>query len=93
MPNEPKSVTLSGFSDTQNSCPPHRWVLGSTTHAHIEGEGLSNVGQTDGVCKQCGISRTFEAPTPDAVHGMDSHILAEMAAALGLEEEAGYDDD
>ena len=66
--------------DTQvPSCPPHRWLLGVTTHDRIPNEGLTNIGVTAGVCHKCGATQEWRSPTPDNVHGMDSHILAEMA--------------
>ena len=93
MPNEPANGVLSGFNDTKDRCPPHRWVMESTKHAHIAGEGMSNIGQTDGTCKWCGVTHTFESPTPDNVHGIESHILAELAATLDIEEGSGYGGD
>ena len=81
MSKKPKRAPPSGCEATTTpaSCPPHHWRLGTTEHVHIPGEGLSNIGQTQGVCIDCGVTSDWEAPTPDNVHGMDSHILAEMA--------------
>ena len=90
MSNEPKSAPTNGSEDTitpanqVDSCPPHHFRLSATTHLSIPGQGLSNIGQTQGVCIKCGEPADWEAPTPDNVHGMDSHILAEMASKEGL---------
>ena len=85
MSNEPKSAPPSGSEDSTlpanqiDRCPPHHWRLGTTEHVHVPGEGLSNMGQTQGVCIDCGETSDWEAPTPDNVHGMDAHILADMS--------------
>jgi hypothetical protein len=95
MPKKPNNDSPSGCSDNPpSSCPPHHWKLGSTEHVHVPGEGLTNIGQTEGVCQRCGATKTWEAPTPDNVHGMDSHILAEMAGAPlpEFEEDTGHED-
>ncbi len=93
MSKKLKSDSLNGCGTVpqQNSCPPHHWQLGSTEHVRVTGEGLTNIGQTEGVCKNCGITREWESPTPDNVHGMDSHILAEMAGAKLPKAEEGTD--
>ena len=96
---EPKSDLSSGCANTPlstqaPSCPPHRWRLGTTAHDRIPSEGLTNMGVTTGVCSECGATREWRAPTPDNVHGMDSHILAEMAGDDLSDfqgEEPGYD--
>ncbi|KKL59299.1 hypothetical protein LCGC14_2216760 [marine sediment metagenome] len=91
MSNEPSSALPNGSTGTiipanqVDSCPPHHFQLGATTHLSVPGQGLSNIGQTQGVCIKCGELADWEAPTPDNVHGMDSHILAEMANKEGLE--------
>lgn len=95
MPNEPRNASPSGYATTKtpanqtDSCPPHHWQLGTTIHVPVPEQGLSNIGQTQGVCRKCGVTADWESPTPDNVHGMDSHILAEMAAkeSLGYGEE------
>lgn len=93
MMTEPSNDSSSGFSEIQSSkCPPHHWVMGSTTHARVPGEGISDLGQTDATCKRCGVSRRFEAATVDNIHGIDSHIYAEMARELGIKEGEGDGD-
>ena len=90
MSNEPLNVPPNGSevstlpANQVDSCPPHHWKLGTTTHISIPEQGLSSIGQTQGVCIKCGVTADWEAPTPDSVHGMDSHILAEMASKEGL---------
>ena len=81
MQNEPASASPSGCSETtpltDTDCK-HHWILGTTTHEIVPEKGLSNIGMTEGTCTLCGATRDWQSPTPDNVHGMDSHILAEM---------------
>ncbi|KKM27375.1 hypothetical protein LCGC14_1575390 [marine sediment metagenome] len=91
MTNESKSAPTNGSKGTitpaneVEGCPPHHFRLGTTVHLLVPEQGLTNIGQTEGVCVKCGESDDWETPTPDNVHGMDAHILAEMASREGLE--------
>ena len=88
MSHKSNSAPPSGSRDTiipanqADSCQ-HHWLLSPTEHVSVPGEGLTNIGQTKGVCQKCGATREWEAQTPDNVHGIDSHILASIKEGLG----------